>query len=374
MSNNKELIVRAIRTRQGNNSDVFAFFLHGSDIQHIADISRVVREEGELRGFQRKEIRTHVNAIIEFLDSGPKIFPNAIILALSPEVVFKGARGPKPDGLIEVGDAGTLSIPIRKEGSRSAWIVDGQQRSLALSRAENNQIPVPVIGFVSEDIETHREQFILVNKAKPLPTRLINELLPEVGVVLPRDLAARRLPSELCNILNRQPNSPFYKLIRRESDSPDSPAILTDTAVIAAVKKNLRPPMGALSQYRGTGSNSSDVEAMYDALVLFWSTVRDVFPKAWGLPPTESRLMHSAGIRAMGALMDPIMLRADSSPSPKDEVQKSLTRIAPSCRWTDGEWDELGWSWNEVQSTSQHISRLSDYLIRLDRTLARQTQ
>ena len=48
-----------------------------------------------------------------------------------------------------------------------------------------------------------REQFILVNKAKPLPTRLINELLPEVSAMLPRDLNARRLPSELCNLLNR---------------------------------------------------------------------------------------------------------------------------------------------------------------------------
>lgn len=42
-----------------------------------------------------------------------------------------------------------------------------------------------------------------MNKAKPLPTRLINELLPEVDVLLPRDLASRKLPSELCNVLNR---------------------------------------------------------------------------------------------------------------------------------------------------------------------------
>ena len=53
------------------------------------------------------------------------------------------------------------------------------------------------------------------------------------------------------------------------------------------------------------------------ALVLYWSAVRDTFPEAWGKPPTESRLMHSAGIRAMGALMDQIMLRADSRPTPR---------------------------------------------------------
>src|SRR5262249_48043571 len=147
-------------------------------------------------------------AIVEFLDSGPALFPNAIILAVSPEIKFKLARGSRPAGMIAVADIGTLTIPLRTEGERVAWIVDGQQRSLALSRTKNNDLPVPVVGFVSDDLETHREQFILVNKARPLPTRLINELLPEVSVRLPRDLAARRLPSELCNLLNKDPASP----------------------------------------------------------------------------------------------------------------------------------------------------------------------
>ena len=204
----------------------------------------------ELKGFQRKEIRTHVNAIVEFLDSGPVLFPNAIILALSPEVEFKNARGSRPEGMTDVADTGTLTIPIRPEGQRAAWIVDGQQRSLALARAKNNRIPVPVIGFVSPDLETQREQFILVNKAKPLPTRLINELLPEVSALLPRDLAARKLPSELCNLLNRDPRSPFHRLIRRASDAGDEAGVVTDTALIEAIKQNLKPPLGALSQYR----------------------------------------------------------------------------------------------------------------------------
>jgi DGQHR domain-containing protein len=145
-----------------------------------------------------------VNSIVEFLNSGPKLFPNAIILALSPEIDFKLSRGSRPDGMIDVADSGTLSCP---EGERAAWIVDGQQRSLALARANNNRIPVPMIGFVSDDLETHREQFILVNKAKPLPTRRINELLPEVGTHLPRDLAARRLPSDCatCSTELRRP-------------------------------------------------------------------------------------------------------------------------------------------------------------------------
>ncbi|TNC74354.1 DGQHR domain-containing protein DpdB [Rubellimicrobium roseum] len=367
----QQLVVRAVKAQQGEHVNVFAFFLYGSDITRIADISRITRDEGELKGFQRREIREHVNAIVEFLDSGPVLFPNAVILALSSEAEFRNARGSKPDGMTDVADVGTLSIPIRPEGQRAAWIVDGQQRSLALARSKNSQIAVPVVAFVSPDLETQREQFILVNKAKPLPTRLINELLPEVASLLPRDLAARRLPSELCNALNRDPRSPFFRLIKRASDTGDEQGVVTDTALVEAIRLNLKPPLGALSQYKPVSGEGGDAEGMLRALILYWSAVKETFPEAWGQPATEGRLMHSAGIRVMGALMDQIMLRADSSSSPETEVRDSLARLAPHCCWTSGVWEGLGWQWNEVQSTRQHISRLTEHLTRLDRDLAR---
>src|SRR5690606_16923736 len=92
------IMVRALHTKQGNSVDVFSFFLLGSDITRIAEISRISRDEHDLKGFQRKEIRAHVNSIVDFLNSGPVLFPNAIILALSPEIEFKQSRGPIPQG------------------------------------------------------------------------------------------------------------------------------------------------------------------------------------------------------------------------------------------------------------------------------------
>jgi DGQHR domain-containing protein len=370
MAKRKIISVRALRTKQGDDVDVYSFFIHGSKLAEIADISRIGREEGELKGFQRKEIKNHVKSIVEFLDSGPVLFPNAIILALLPDVEFVQSRGPKPKGMEVTSQAGTLSIPIRPEGARVAWIVDGQQRSLALAKAKNKEIVVPVVGFISSNLETHREQFILVNKARPLPTRLINELLPEISVLLPRDLAAKKVPSELCAILAQDKHSPFCGIIDRDSEPGNPSAVVTVSALTKAIQMNLRPPMGALSQYK-VGAGDSDVEAMYKVLVLYWSTVKDVFEDAWGLSPTKSRLMHSAGIRVMGALMDPIMLRADSSTEPVREVRESIERIAPYCRWLKGVWEGLGWRWNEVQSTTQHINRLRDHLIKLDRDLSR---
>lgn len=370
MTARETLVVRAIRAVQGEGVDTYAFFMRGSDIMRVADISRIGRDDRELKGFQRREIRNHVNAIVEFLNSGPVLFPNAIILAFSPEVDFVSARGRKPDNINDIGEAGTLTIPIHPEGRRVAWIVDGQQRSLALARAQNSAIAVPVVGFVSASLETHREQFILVNKARPLPTRLINELLPEVTALLPRDLAARQLPSALCNALNSDPRSPFYKLIRRESNADQEEGVVTDTALLEVIRQSLKPPMGALAQYRG-GPEGPDVDAMYATLVLYWSAVRESFPDAWGRAATESRLMHSAGIRAMGALMDPVLLRAEATTNPEGAVREALRRLAPHCCWTAGVWEGLGWHWNEIQSTSSHIAKLTDHLLRLDRDLSR---
>jgi DGQHR domain-containing protein len=367
----RNIAVRALRTRQGKGVDVFSFFIRGADITQVAEISRITRDENDaLKGFQRKEIQNHVKSIIEYLDQGNVLFPNAIILALSPEVKFAQSRGPTPDGIAEVAQIGTLSIPVRAEGRRVAWIVDGQQRSLALSRTTNVDISVPVVAFISADIDTQREQFILVNKARPLPVRLINELLPEIGVQLPRDLSIRKIPSELCNLLNRDAKSPFFGLIRRLSQSESETAVVIDTALVKVMTNSIKNPLGALSLYRQAENGDPDIDGMYRTMFVFWHAVKSAFPEAWGKLPTKSRLMHSAGIQAMGVLMDRIMTRLHGHADPKHEITQSLRRIRPYCHWTEGTWDGLGLKWNEVQSVPKHISDLSDVLLRLDFTLS----
>jgi DGQHR domain-containing protein len=361
-----EIVVRALRTTQGDGQDVYAFFIRGADIVRIADITRVARDEGDiLKGFQRPEIRNHVKSIVEYLNQGKVLFPNSIILAMSPEVRFVASRGTKPTGDEGIAQAGTLTIPIYEEGKRISWIVDGQQRSLALAQAANQDIAVPVVGFISDSLDVQREQFILVNKAKPLPSRLINELLPETrGVLLPRDLSTRKVPSEICGALNRDPNSPFFRLIKRPSDSREATAVITDTAVINMIRNSLSSPLGALAQYKAMGRENADLDAMYKVLVTFWSAVKAVFPEAWGKDPRKSRLMHSAGIEAMGVLMDRIYGRLLGADEDEAVVRRELERVAPACRWTKGTWEELGVAWNEVQNTPRDIKRLQDALVR----------
>ncbi len=362
----KSLIVRALHTTQGAGLDVYAFFIKGGDIVRVADISRIERDVSDtLKGFQRPEIRQHVKGIIDYLNQGEVLFPNAIILAMSPEVKFSASRGSRPTGDARVSDSGTLTLPIHEKGQRVAWIVDGQQRSIALSQAQHKDLAVPVIGFVSDKLSVQREQFILVNKAKPLPTRLINELLPETAdIVLPRDLGARKMPAELVNLLNQDAGSPFYRLVKRASDRPSSNAVVTDTALISVIKNSLSNPLGVLASFKSDGrEHSGDARGMYLTLNTYWTAVKAAFPESWGKDPKHSRLMHSAGLLAMGVLMDAIYARLTPE-ADIAQVQHEIEKVAPSCRWTKGTWETLGLAWNEIQNTPQHVKKLQMALVR----------
>jgi DGQHR domain-containing protein len=358
--------VRALQTTQGK-VPIYSLFMPGAELHKIADIARVERNgEGKLEGFQRREIRDHVNEIAAYLDKQNVLFPNAIILALSPDVKFKQSRGPALDATFNDVVAGQLEIPVRPEGERVAWIVDGQQRTIALKKSRAGSLPVPVVAFETASIETLREQFILVNRARPLPQGLIDELLPETsGILLPRDLSTRRLPSALCNALDQSKSSPFFGLIKRSSQKTKDGRVVIDTAVINMIKRSLANPTGALALYQDPGAPSGDSNKMARLLIEYWSAVKDVFPKAWGKDPSESRLMHSAGIVAMGDLMDRMTARAPSNRGLKLFFVRELTRIAKHCAWTDGVWPKINRRWNEIEYTTRDVKLLSQVLVQL---------
>ena len=200
-----------------------------------------------------------------------------------------------------------------------------------------------------------------------MPSRLINELLPETrGITLPRELNSRKIPSELCDLLNRDPQSPFYQLIKRPSDSKStkSKAVITDTAVINMIRSSLSNTLGALAPYKGAGKDNPDLASMYQLLLLYWGAVREIFPDAWGKEPKNSRLMHSAGIEAMGVLMDRIYAKLSSASNNYELIKKEVELVAPVCKWTNGKWDSIDVVWNEIQNTPRDIKKLQEALVR----------
>jgi DGQHR domain-containing protein len=357
----------ALRVEQDRRHPLYLFALTGEELLQIADIRRLGRDErGKLVGYQRAAVTRHIKNIAEYLDSETVLFPNSLILALCEKVRFTptGRRNSAAAFLTP----GTIAIPVpRNGGPRPAWIVDGQQRALAIARSRRTDFPVAINAFVTDDVEHQREQFLRVNSTRPLPRGLITELLPEVGTVLPPHLAIRRAPSRLCDLLNQDHESPFYGLIRRSSTPPGQrrAAVVSDTPVVRMLEESLTTPTGCLFPYRNVATGELDVEGARNVLFMYWSAVRDTFPEAWGRPPTQTRLMHSAGLRAMGRLMDRVMgaVAQDERRTAK-AVTRELERIRPFCRWTAGTWEELGGlRWNEIQNVPAHIRMLSRFLV-----------
>jgi DGQHR domain-containing protein len=368
MGKRKVIVRRALKIEQNSSHSLYTFSLRGYELLNIADISKISRDEaGKLIGYQRPEVKKHIQDIIDYLNSEEVLFPNSIILSLSSLVTFRSSRGPNVhDG---IATAGTIEIPVPAPNEpKPGWIVDGQQRALALSKSKKSGLAIPINAFIADDVEIQRDQFLRINNTKPLPRGLITELLPEVSLPLPANLTARKIPSSLCDLLNRDPASPFYGLIYRASSTPQerANAVVADTSVVKMLQESFSSASGCLFPFRNLATGETDFQSVWLLIITFWGAVRNVFPKAWGKPPTMSRLMHGVGIRAMGKLMDKMMSAFNPSHNnSRETIERQLRLIKDQCHWTEGRWEDLGGvEWNELQNVPRHIRVLSNYLIR----------
>jgi hypothetical protein len=203
-------------------------------------------------------------------------------------------------------------------------------------------------------------------RLKSLPKSLIYELLPDISAAQTPHPPMGGIPSELVAWLDCRRDSPFHGLVRKTADVKNFKGVIVDTALITNIRNSLNSPLGALSPYKGRAGTLPDLEGMYHQLVAFWRAARDTFPDAWGLPPTHSRLMHSAGIQAMGYLMDRLVARTQGSSDQPRALLQALQGIRHNCAWTNGGWEGLDLAWDEVQSVPRHIRGLADLLIKLD--------
>lgn len=351
------LRVSALEIRQGANRKLYSFAVDGKLIHEFCTVSRVSRHDGEgLNGYQRPEVVSHINQIRDYLESENPLLPNAIVVAFDKSVRFYPT--PRAEAVSRHSRPGVLEIPMRTDildHEKPGWIVDGQQRAAALRDARVSEFPVCVVGFLTDGLEEQRQQFILVNATKPLPKGLIYELLPSTEGKLPTTLARRKKPALIAERLNYDEDSPLKGLVRTPTNSN---GLVADNSILKLAENSLTD--GVLYVF-------DDIEDQLQVLKRYWTAVKNVFPSAWGLPPRKSRLMHGAGIVAMGFLMDTI---ADRHRRTKELTTKlfesEIKPLKSYCHWTEGTWtfgpnDQF--KWNEIQNVPGHIQLLSNYLL-----------
>ena len=164
----------------------------------------------------------------------------------------------------------------------------------------------------------------------------MTELLPTIKSPLPPRLSMRQTPSELCDVLNRDPESPFYGLIRRAS-AADRPTEEDGGHRRHEHRQHAqgepRSPTGCLFLYRNTSTGETDFDGVLD--VRFYSTGTPSgrpSPRRGASSHATSRLMHGVGIRSMGRLMDRVLVAVNPRRGRRTRQSTSARnwrRIAP---------------------------------------------
>lgn len=362
MADRYEIRVPALEVRQGERS-IYCFAVDGKRLLDFTAVSRVKRtDKGELDGYQRPEVMSHIRAIRRYIESPQAMLPNAIVLAFDSRVRFVAARRRSP---VDYSAMGELVIPIDEslpDEEKPALLVDGQQRAAAIRDADVAEFPVAAVAFIASGADEQRSQFILVNNTKPLPKGLIHELLPEAVGHLPPKYARRQLPAQVMTRLNLDSDSPFRGAIATPT-SPDG--YIKDNSVLKMIENSLYD--GALYQYRDPEDGSGDIEQMVLHLKVFWSLVERMWPVEWKLIPRKSRLTHGVGIQAMGYVMDSLTEMHSADKLPAIDLGRQLEPIYEVAAWTDGVWD-FGPNdkrrWNSLQNTPNDIKLLTNLLLR----------
>lgn len=362
MTTTTTIRVPAIEIKQGEKRTLYSFAVDAKSIHDFASVSRAKRDdENAVEGYQRPEAVKHIRAIKDYLEADNPMIPNALVVAFDSRVKFTPLASAD-----EVGYAthGHLEIPIVNGSGdpKPGFIVDGQQRSAAVREAQVDAFPMAVTAFITDSLEEQRAQFILVNSTKPLPKGLIHELLPTTEAKLPRLLERKRFPAYLLERLNYDTDSPLHLRIRT-STNPDG--VIKDNSILRMIDNSLTE--GGLYRFRDPYTGAGDDGPILEVLKNYWTAVAEVFPDAWEETPRRSRLVHGAGIIAMGFLMDAILDRHYDVEVPTTETFAAEIRtIEDVCRWTRGFW-EFGQGqerrWNELQNTSKDTQLLSNHLL-----------
>lgn len=336
---------RAVVAQQSPRHVCLMLAAPASDVLAWAHIERAGRDGQGLRsGFQRPQIASHIKEIRDYLVQPNAVLPNPIVIA------FVGGLK-----IVDAGD-GTATISIAPQVSGLGFVVDGQQRLKALSGLPNKDFQIFVSVLQCTDYDELRRQFVLVNNTRPLPKTLIHELLPGLDNLPPR-LSSRMNAAQLTERLNHDERSSLRRQICQHTNPT---GIIKDTAIQKVIMNSASD--GALRELRG---QDDEAERTFRLISDFYGVVQDVFAEEWrGHSPRTSRLVHGAGIIALGFVMESLYAREGARD--RAAFRSGLSVLTGRTAWTSGSW-KFSHSevvpWNAIQNVQRHTRALAQHLV-----------
>ncbi len=345
----------ALSAQQAAGHEVFVFAAEPKHILEFAQIERIGRSDsGELKGFQRHQISTHIKDIRNYLMREDALLPNAVIVAFLKGVTVKRSR------------EGRTEVSINMKDGPPGFVVDGQQRLSALAPLDKPGFQVFVSALICKNYDELRQQFVLINSTRPLPKSLIYELLPTVEG-LPERYTARRFAARVVERVNFQ-GGPALRAQIRQHTNPTG--MISDTAMQKLVINSAA--QGAVRDLIALADREDQAVGLIDR---YFAAVSRVFGGEWvGMAPRQSRLRHGAGIVAMGFVMD--LLHTYGYSKTVNSFVEGLELLKPYTAWTSGVWKmpEYELPWNDIQNTPSDIDLLTRYLVSTTRRQLRKAR
>ncbi len=339
-----------VRAKQSATHQVISIAARASEVLKFAKIDRAGRtKEGALSGFQRPQIASHISEIRDYLRTDDAVLPNPIVVAFVGNVKVK----PQAGSIVE------LTIRTNEGEEAPGFVVDGQQRLTALSGLPDKDFQIFVSILVCQDVEELRRQFVLINSTRPLPKALIYELLPGLKG-LPKRLTGRSFAAMLTERLNYDCDSSLRGMIYQHTNPA---GVIRDTSIQKIIMQSMSD--GAIREFSG----DEQFGRGFTLISEFFGGVQKVFSDEWtGHNAKTSRLVHGAGIMAMGFVMETIAARHGASTAA--EFAEGLKPLKGRTAWTSGFWqfsDTERVPWNAVENTPRQIMTLAQYLVSIVR-------
>lgn len=341
----------AVQAKQSSEHTVLTFAARAADVLRFASIDRIGRDaQGELSGFQRPQVAAHIREIRDYLEKPDAVLPNPIVVAFTDRTSVDNLKN------------GAVRLTIDMSHGVPGLVVDGQQRLTALSEVDRD-FQVFVSALICRNEAELRRQFVLINNTKPLPKSLIYELLPSVDDLPPR-LSRRSVAADLTARLNFE-RTALQGYIKQHTQ-PDG--IIADTVVQKIIMESLTN--GVMRELIDTPRGRDRCVRLVSN---FFEAVKKVFPEAWhGQKPATSRLLHGAGIQAMGDVMEVLAARTDAKSV--EDFREGLECLRGRTAWTGGAW-EIGGEvrrWNSLQNVNRDVALLKHYLVSIVKADLRQ--
>jgi DGQHR domain-containing protein len=355
-------VVKAILLELGTEEasvKAYAFSADASKIYNLAQVVPLRKTDGRWLGIERYLRSGHVKQLTEYLltDSNP-IMPDAVILAL------KGFVNVEPDneslGLYKLS---YRYSPHYLPEERPFILIDGLHRLSSVVRSGKHlRVPVIALEWVPDE-RFYQKMFLVANTKRPVSRSLLHEIYVALRDMLPGAMLLRQQAATVVNRLDEDSDSPFYQLVYSEArHGPSSSqriipfASFTESILECfrgryygyVIERNKKFGPLFLQHYviRRGDQERVDVDSCVRCLKLCFNVVKEVFPKAWGRPSHESKLMHSVGIRAVLQFLSYLVPEREIlyplQPSKlENRVREAFLKIKDRCYWTKEDWLKL---------------------------------